>query len=338
MVNKPMVRVFTGEDLRSRCGELSQKYEIIGPRELPNKGIFYQSLQDLGDLYLGEGFATEPIKKFFLPSSECLFRQRQGEEGTVVEDQTLPDNKRIVLGVRPCEARGLSLLDKVFDSEYKDEFYINNRRRTVVVGLACNRPDKSCFCTSLGGSPVGDTAMDVLLNESGDKIIAEILTARGEEIFGVLGDGLDETQGGSLETGKKERADLVTKKVSVPAHMDESFESGYWQRAGESCISCGICTYLCPTCHCFDLVDEKRQRLRCYDGCSFPDFTLEASGENPRPTKCERYRQRVFHKFSYFNKNFGEQLCVGCGRCIRFCPVKIDISESVAKIPSPETP
>ena len=80
-------------------------------------------------------------------------------------------------------------------------------------------------------------------------------------------------------------------------------------------------------------MDEKRKRMRCYDGCAFADFTAEASGENPRPTKRERYRQRVYHKFDYFKKNFGENLCVGCGRCIRHCPVKIDISEIIDKAP-----
>jgi len=118
-----------------------------------------------------------------------------------------------------------------------------------------------------------------------------------------------------------------------PEGLDKIFEHEYWQEVSRACLSCGICTYLCPTCHCFDLVDEERKRLRCYDGCSFPDFTLQASGENPSPTKKERYRQRVYHKFDYFKKNFGENLCVGCGRCIRYCPVKIDIAEIVANAP-----
>ncbi|MBU3911258.1 MAG: 4Fe-4S dicluster domain-containing protein, partial [Candidatus Omnitrophica bacterium] len=126
---------------------------------------------------------------------------------------------------------------------------------------------------------------------------------------------------------------LVKKKIKTPENLDKVFESGYWDEVSKPCISCGVCTFLCPTCHCFDLVDEERKKLRCYDGCSFPDFTLEASGVNPRPTKKERYRQRVYHKFDYFKKNFGENLCVGCGRCIRYCPVKIDIADIVDKAP-----
>lgn len=326
-----MERVISREDLYKLLDSLLKDYEVIGPRELPHKGIFYQSINNVQDLRLGSGFAIEPIKKFFLSPSEEFFRF---DEDVLSEEQTTNSKQRIILGVRPCEIRGITLLDKVFNSEYKDKFYINCRRRTIIIGLACSNPDKSCFCTSMGGSPVGLEGMDAYLLELDDNaFFLETITKETEELFANFGREFTEKDKIPLEQAKQKYIDQIERKIKVPESLDGIFKSDYWGNVSLACISCGICTYLCPTCHCFDLVDEERKRLRCYDGCSFPDFTLQASGENPRPTKKERYRQRVFHKFDYFKKNFGENLCVGCGRCTRFCPVKIDIADVVDKIP-----
>lgn len=322
-----MQKVISRENLYSKVAELLKDFEVIGSKELSNKGIFYQVTEDAKELYLGQDFAIEPIKKFFLEPSSWILRH--AKDDVSVESFPQSDKKRIVIGARPCEVRGLTLLDKLFDSEYKDDFYINNRKRTIIVGLACGKPDKSCFCTSMQGSPAGFSGMDALLFESDDGFVIELITDKGKHIFGSIGEDLKEKQ----KLDKDKMLTLVKKKIKTPENLDKVFESGYWDEVSKPCISCGVCTFLCPTCHCFDLVDEERKKLRCYDGCSFPDFTLEASGVNPRPTKKERYRQRVYHKFDYFKKNFGENLCVGCGRCIRYCPVKIDIADIVDKAP-----
>lgn len=331
-----MKKIFKKDQFYKLIGELLKDFEIIGPKELPNQGIFYQSLTNAKDLYLGEGFAAEPIKKFFLAPSEWLFREK-GDNEVTLESIPLPKNKRIIIAARPCEIKGLSLLDKVFTGDYQDPYYINNRERTVIIGLACKRPDKSCFCTSLGITPTSTEGMDVLLVEFEENLfMAELITDRGQELFSSIGKEVAREMSELFEKTKEEINNRVERKVKIPDNLEEIFESNYWDEVSKPCLSCGICTYLCPTCHCFDLVDEERKRLRCYDGCSFPDFTLQASGEDPRPTKKERYRQRVLHKFDYFKKNFGENLCIGCGRCIRYCPVKIDIAEVVDKAPVSE--
>ncbi|MEK6732832.1 MAG: 4Fe-4S dicluster domain-containing protein [Candidatus Omnitrophota bacterium] len=326
-------KIVTKEELYKLLDSLLQDFEVIGPKELANRGIFYETIKNPQDLYLGEGFTTEPVKKFFLNPSEWLFKCQYKDSKNSLEEITLTKTKRIIIGVRPCEARGLELLDKVYNSEYKDESYVNNRNRTVIIGLSCANPDRNCFCTSMGGSNVESRGMDAILFDRDDKFILEIITDKGKEILGSIGKEPSEEEKKHWQQDKEKRKDLVKTKIKVPEDLDKIFEDPYWEQVSKSCLSCGICTYLCPTCHCFDLVDEKRRKLRCYDGCAFSDFTLEASGVNPRPSKKERYRQRVFHKFDYFKKNFGENLCVGCGRCIRYCPVKIDISEIVDKAP-----
>ncbi len=327
-----MKRVVKKEEFSKLLSVLLDDFELIGPKQLTGKGVLYQPITELKDLYLGEEFAVEPIKKFFLEPSTWI-TEHEYEEGFSVKTLRQEDKKRIVIGVRPCEARGLVLLDNIFDSDYKDSFYITNRNRTTIIGLACNKPNASCFCTSLGSSPSEILGIDALLFDIDDSFVVEIITEKGKSLLGSLGEELRALDEKKLDALRVEQKNLVKKQIKVPDTLDSTFESDYWQGVSLSCVSCGICTYLCPTCHCFDLVDEERKKLRCYDACSFGDFTLEASGENPRPTKKERYRQRVFHKFDYFRKNFGVNLCTGCGRCIRYCPVKIDIADIVDKAP-----
>ena len=328
-----MLRIASREELYKTIDTDLSSFEVIGPRDLAGKGIFYQKIAKAADLYLGEGFTVEPVKKFFLSPSEYFFRQGLKAQGEFLEELPLPQNKRLIIGVRPCEARGLTLLDKVFDAQCKDKFYIERRLNTTIVGLSCSGPDKDCFCTSMGGSPEEGRGMDALIFSAGDKFIIEIITDKGKDIFGVCGKDLSREEEKAWQVDKENRIKALKRRLKVPENMGAVFASDYWVKVSFPCIGCGACTYLCPTCHCFDLIDEERKKLRCYDGCAFSDFTLEASGVNPRPTKKERFRQRVFHKFDYFKKNFGENLCVGCGRCIRHCPVKIDITGVVAKIP-----
>ena len=115
--------------------------------------------------------------------------------------------------------------------------------------------------------------------------------------------------------------------------LDKAFDASFWNEIHQKCLGCGICTFLCPTCYCFDITDEVKdeqgKRIRCWDSCMFPQFTLHASGHNPRPTYRERMRQRIMHKFNYCPENYKETFCVGCGRCIRNCPVNLDIRQII---------
>lgn len=331
-----MKRLVSKADWLAKIKELLPGYEVIGPQELMHKGIFYQPLKQVEDLYLGDGFATEPLKKYFLSVPGLIYAEKVDAGKVRLEPGSPNLNQRVIIGPRPCEARGLTLLDKVFltESSFQDEYYGQERQRTVIVGFSCAKPDYACFCTSCGGSPSDNRGMDVLVFSAGDQYLLEIMTAKGQELFGLCGKELEPERAVTWEQEKKKLGEGIKNKFSLPAlaEMDQAYSSDYWDKAALSCLSCGVCTYLCPTCHCFDLVDDARKRLRCYDSCAFADFTMEASGENPRPSKKERYRQRVYHKFNYFQKNYGENLCVGCGRCIRFCPVKIDITRIITQV------
>jgi ferredoxin len=127
--------------------------------------------------------------------------------------------------------------------------------------------------------------------------------------------------------------------AKIPPELKEMFESPFWDEESMSCLRCGICTYLCPTCHCFDISDEvtsispfEGYRIRTWDNCQFPDFTMHSSGHNPRPDKASRLRQRIMHKYQYFVELYDHYQCTGCGRCISKCPVGIDIIEVLNKV------
>jgi ferredoxin len=175
--------------------------------------------------------------------------------------------------------------------------------------------------------------LDLLLTDLGDRYLLETVTERGEEL--VSGSTCLRQAAPEDVALKAEIAANAEQRVSGPdtegikALLDGMFENSFWDELHLKCLGCGICTYLCPTCHCFDIVDEGRnghgQRVRNWDTCQLSLFTHHTSGHNPRPTGKERMRQRVMHKFNYFVSNFGDMACVGCGRCVRECPVNLDI-------------
>jgi ferredoxin len=211
---------------------------------------------------------------------------------------------------------------------------------TTIIGLGCNSPPSTCFCTSLGGGPFSKEGSDVFLTDIGESFLVEVLTDKGAR---VIGDKLfQDATSNELELARRIEAEAIRKVVSVveieglKEKLDGIVESPFWDTLHEKCLGCGVCTFLCPTCHCFDVVDEawneRGERVRNWDSCMFPLYTLETSGHNPRPTGRERMRQRVMHKFNYFIVNYGEVACVGCGRCIRECPVNFDIRKAISEV------
>jgi len=270
------------------------------------------------------------LKEYFFPRRQELYEQTP--EG-IIPRPVPPEKQRLLVFARPCEIRGLAILDRVFLGEAEDESYKRARQSTTVVGLHCLQPDRHCFCTSLGGGPFDTEGMDLALTPLEDeRFLAQAISDKGEALLASLGGKeAGKAEQGILEELRKAAEATIRRSIQVPDSqtMAERFDSPYWGEVSRACITCGICSYLCPTCHCFDIVDEGYLRLRCWDTCSSDTFTRMAAGEDPRKQKHSRYRQRIYHKFSYFKENFDIYSCVGCGRCTRYCPVKIDIVEIV---------
>lgn len=290
----------------------------------------------------------QPPKEFAFPQREVFFtfEQIKGEAPRLT--QVLPQAPRhAVFGVRPCDGRGVPRMDKVFNDHVEDTYYNTRRRNVAYVGLACNKPPSAnCFCLSVGGSPVSTDGLDVLMTDLGDRYFVAAVTEAGKALMTEGAKVFSEPSAADQKQVKQMHAAAVAHPQravnnpdQAPAKLKASFKSPLWDELARACIGCGICTFLCPTCHCFDINDEvqgkaplKGQRVRTWDNCQFPDFTMHSSGHNPREGTGARLRQRVGHKFQYFYENFGMHQCVGCGRCITECPVGIDIINVVNKV------
>jgi sulfhydrogenase subunit beta (sulfur reductase) len=269
----------------------------------------------------------EPPKAFFLPRNQTLLYFRDGQ--TVEPNPAVPET--FLFGVRPCDARALALLDRVFlDGDQSDPYYARLREKTTVIALACAQAMPSCFCASVGSGPGDGSGADLLAVALESGLLLKAESAKGEGLLASAVDLLAEATPAAVREAA-ERIQGVTAQLAPVLTADSalrlrgSYDSPLWETAGQKCLGCGTCSFLCPTCHCFDITDEPDRRVRTWDCCAYPQFTLHASGHNPRPTPKERWRQRLMHKFRYAVENLAVPFCVGCGRCIRNCPVSMDL-------------
>jgi ferredoxin len=254
-------------------------------------------------------------------------------------DVGLDATKQMIIGIRPCDVHGILAFDPTFESEFKDPYFRAFRENTLLVGLACNKPDMNCFCKSLSSGPFNNTGMDIIMVDLDQDYVCFIMTKSGQEAVAVANELFKSPTNEQLEEVEKlkESAEQVPTRDVItngkPEKMGKIFEDDYWAKTAQRCLGCGICTYLCPTCYCFDITDEnwgkKGKRMRTWDSCMYPEYTVHASDYNPRPARMNRLRNRFYHKFKYYldlHNIFG---CTGCGRCIRHCPVNIDIIDVI---------
>jgi len=308
----------------------------------------YQPVSPSAEVRLEHSNTVQPPKNFTFPQREVFFTydQIKGEAPKIAPIHPKP-KQRVVFGVRPCDGRGLTRMDRVFNEQFQDSYYQTRRAGLAYVGLSCNQPTgPNCFCKSVGGSPVSSEGLDVLMTDLGDRYWVSSVTDLGLALLEVGGSIFSEPAQEDQNQVRATRIAAVShpqravqNTAVVPSVLKESFSSPLWAALAQPCIGCGICTFLCPTCHCFDINDEnasssplRGSRVRTWDNCQFPDFTMHSSGHNPRGTLASRLRQRVCHKFQYFHENFGVLQCTGCGRCISECPVGIDILSVVNQV------
>ncbi len=280
-----------------------------------------------------------PPKAVVFPQTETLYRYRLGQ--MEIETPQL-DEEVVLLGVRPCDARAMNLVERLFRWDVDDPYYLKRRELTTVVGLACNEPGLNCFCPSVGGGPASTEGLDLLMVDLGESYYLEALTDKGKALLDGAQDLLEEAGEAAREQREqvvKEAEGKIKRSVEtagIPEGLPGLWEHPLWQQTAAPCLGCGTCTYLCPTCHCFDIQDEvegfEARRCRMWDSCMFEEYTRHTSGHNPRPTRRERTRNRINHKYNYFVQKFNVIACVGCGRCINYCPVNIDLIDILRQV------
>ena len=275
-------------------------------------------------------------KDFFFPQTENLVDFKMEGKTIEVIDTREECEDFVVFGVRACDVKSFEILDRVFLADPVDTYYQNRREHGVIVSMACTKPAETCFCTTFGidaAAPEGD----VVCYKTADALYLEAKTEKGSALLASLASLTEEGDAAEVASQQeltRERmkklplADLSADAFGAGKTM-EYFNAPEWKTLSESCLGCGTCTFVCPTCQCYDIKDFNTgngiKRFRCWDSCMYSDFTKMAHG-NPRLTQTERFRQRFMHKLVYYpSNNDGLYSCVGCGRCLAKCPINMNI-------------
>ena len=285
---------------------------------------------------------VKSAKDAFFPQSEGLYTVKKEGKKMSVEPERLKEQDFVVFGMKACDVKGLEVLDKVFLSDPVDTFYAARRDHGTVVAMACHEPEETCFC-KVFGVDAANPASDVAVWTVGDELYWKALTEKGEALTESVKELLTEDGAGeaAVEAEKENIHKIVEKLPYMNLSLEgwngdalsEKFDSPVWEELYKPCLACGTCTFVCPTCQCYDIKDytagNSVSRYRCWDSCMYSDFTMMAHGNN-RTSQMQRFRQRFMHKLIYYPaNNDGMYSCVGCGRCVEKCPQALNIVKVV---------
>jgi len=279
-------------------------------------------------------------KDIFFPQMEDMFSFDKDKIKENVES-----SKKLIFGVRPCDAKGISFVDEFFKRNFEDIYYLSRARGKLIVAIGCLTPPRpeGCFCTSAKTGPFMDGGFDLQLVDIGDEYLVEVGTDKGGEFVDAYSDLFKGTENSELDKARDVKS-KAAEAVKIKVNFDKALEimrshrvsDENYRRIGERCIYCGGCLYVCPTCTCFNVFDEKREekgvRRRNWDACIFKGYTREASGHNPRDDKQLRTARRYEHKLKDDCSVTGMSGCVACGRCLSSCPVELGMSKFIEEI------
>lgn len=326
------------ENLSALFQSIAENQELYLPVEVSGQVNFKAWTPD-AKVSLETLKTVKSPKDAFFPQSENLYTvQREGKKLSI-QPEALKEQNFVVFGMKACDIQGVNVLDNVFLSEPVDSFYAARREHGTIVAMACHEPEESCFCKVFGidcAEPVADIATWMADGE----LYWKALTDKGEALTKAVESLMTEADGTDAEKLEKEKAAIRAIVEKLPYSdlslegwnkdaLTEKFDSPVWEELYKPCLACGTCTFVCPTCQCYDIKDYDTghgvHRYRCWDSCMYSDFTMMAHGNN-RTSQMQRFRQRFMHKLVYFPaNNDGMYSCVGCGRCVEKCPASLNI-------------
>ncbi|MCE5324115.1 4Fe-4S dicluster domain-containing protein [bacterium] len=336
-------KIISKDKTQDWIAALMQSHIIVAPMERKDAPAEFREIKAGDEPIIDGSKSMMPPKDWFLPRYETLFKVCRGAEGPKVEPAVPECKSTVVLGMWLPDAAAIRVLDQVFlDDKFKDPYYAARRENTVLVAVMPAEKRWSWFCNSVDDVEKWKDSVDVLMYDLGDKFYVEGISAKGEEI--ITGAYFGEPSEADT-IARNQVWDLFAKCEKLPfagkaLYDNLAWEDPVWDEISQKCIACGMCSYMCPSCSCFDIQDETcgscTERYRCRDTCQFEDFTLMGAGHNPRNNQLPRSRQRLLHKFKYQHEQFGVVGCTGCGRCVELCPVNVDIRDVLTRTCSKE--
>ncbi|MDP2719964.1 MAG: 4Fe-4S dicluster domain-containing protein [Dehalococcoidia bacterium] len=319
-----MTSFITKTSLKTWLGTLLKDNTLVAPAAAAGL-TFFRPVEKIEDIAFDFTNTALSPKSWFFPQTETLSGEIAGNGHKTLNPEALEKNA-VLFGIRPCDARGLAVTDKVFLITPGDTSYIERRQRTTLVGVACLEERAECFCTRMGSSPNSPADVDILLTEDGDGYLVQVMTKKGQTLSAGAGQQQSDKAVPPI-VPTKPPARLPLKSAGPSPDMD------YWdQSIADRCIHCNICAFVCPTCYCFDTFDIEKEgkveRLRSWYTCQSPNFE-RIEGYMADAPKGVRMRHRFYHKLPLFPEQLGSgyAACTGCGRCVVSCPVNIDIRE-----------
>jgi ferredoxin len=309
----------TLSDLNKFLEELSSGFELWIPEKAKQKWI-WDIYDKTDEVQFPPNIINESVKALFFPKRRPIAEFDLKKKWSVkqVEINTTP---RVIMGLRSCDVEGIDYMDRVFlHSGYTDEIYKGERERTLIIGMICDEMGEHCHCTDRMSSPDKTEGMDIIFKRVPDGFLFRQITEKGSDIMnsGLLIDTDEIYEAPVWPSGRFE--------VAAPEDVLDTYDDEFWNDASDICLTCGGCTFSCPTCLCFLVADEKfkgkGERVTVWDTCQFSAYSRMAGGHNPRDNNAARVRNRTLDKFGYSERKYGRTSCTGCGRCVIICPLK----------------
>lgn len=320
-----MTNTISKDSMRSILSRLSADRVLIAPASNGKVIEFRETTPE--SVLFDDSLSYKSIKEYFFPQTEHMFTFKDGGIEEAKDIQSF-----LIFGARPCDLEALRVMKSVYTTgKYADPFFKKRFDVNFIIGISCHEKKSGCFCDMAGVNKEFSDFCDIMLKDENSSYVIEFMSEKAKA-------ELPELMASAGCDIAAEKTSTAADGLALNLNINDVdyFDIIDWEAISQTCLGCGMCCYICPTCHCFDFKDVFEQgetkRYKCWDSCIYSKFTVHASGHNPRERLHERYRQRVLHKFKYIPTNFDLLACTGCGRCLRSCPVGINIKDVVTQI------